>query len=416
MYERALDVARRVPNVTDDERASLWITLGDLRELAGVLDGSIEAYRKATELTHDPVTKAEILTKRVRVHKRAGQSSTALRLVTQARRHLAGVSGGRADQVNASLDNMVALVRLDQEKPREALIWAQRAADEARRGGDIENLGEAHMSMGRAELQLGVVGQGEHFRQALDIFVSIEDLPSEAVARANLAVLRFTAGHWAEAVSLFESSRAAALRAGWHLGAAENDLNIGEILITQGRIDEGEQVVRSAVRVLRASGGGSGVVYGELLLARVALAQGNPLEAEQQASRVVQAFHALGSPMSALEASLLQAQAGTELGRPNDALAIVGEAELAAGAEAIALQAKTQLVRGQALIALGHPDKAGEAIAAGLRAARDQGLPYEEARLLQLRSTLRAQVGAGQEAEVDGARALQILEAIGADQ
>ena len=43
--ETALDVSRRVPGVTDAERARLWAAVGDLRELAGMFAESVEAYR-----------------------------------------------------------------------------------------------------------------------------------------------------------------------------------------------------------------------------------------------------------------------------------------------------------------------------------------------------------------------------------
>ena len=71
-YERALEVSRRVPGVTDAERSHMWTILGELRELAGVLGGSVEAYRRAAVLAPDPVAKAAILAKRASVHQRAG--------------------------------------------------------------------------------------------------------------------------------------------------------------------------------------------------------------------------------------------------------------------------------------------------------------------------------------------------------
>jgi class 3 adenylate cyclase/predicted ATPase len=413
-YERALEVSRRVPGIADSERAALWATLGDVRELAGVLDGSVDAYRRAAELTADPVVKAEILAKRAQVHRRAGQPRTALRIATLTRKHLSRMPEASARRLSASLDNLVAQVRLSQEKPRAAHTFAQRAADQAQRTGDAENLGSALMSMGQAEWQLGSVGDGRHFQRAMEIFESRGDLPSVAVALASLAYVRFTAGNWEEAVSLFESSRTAALRAGWHLRAAEADMNIGEILITQGRLAEGEEVVRSAMRVLRASGAEFMSVYGEQLLARVQLAGGNALEAEQRAAAVVRAFLELETPLSAFEASILQAQAALELGRPADALAIVEESQGYADVAAASLDSQVELVRVQAFIALDRLDEAEEAVSAGLRAATEQGLPYEEARLLQQRSRLKARCGARADAESDEARAQEILTTIGA--
>ena len=72
-FERALEVSRRVPGVTDADRAAIWAIVGELRELAGVLDGSIDAFRRAEALTPDRVGRAELIARRARVHERAGQ-------------------------------------------------------------------------------------------------------------------------------------------------------------------------------------------------------------------------------------------------------------------------------------------------------------------------------------------------------
>jgi hypothetical protein len=98
-----------------------------------------------------------------------------------------------------------------------------------------------------------------------------------------------------------------------------------------------------------------------------------------------------------------------------DALTIVEAAEQTAGNEAVALQSQIQLIRGEAFLVLDRLDEADEAIEVGLRAAREQGLPYEEARLLQMRSRRRA-VGSrvGGDPDPDATRADEILAAIGA--
>jgi hypothetical protein len=416
-YERAIEVSRRVPGVTDAERALLWTTLGELRELAGVLDGSVDAYRRAAAFASDPVTKAAILARRARVHQRAGAPQTALRYVTQARRLLALEPGAEADKVTIRLDNLIALIRLGQESPREARKWAQRAADEARRTNDLDNLGSALLAIGHANWQLGVGGQGEQIREALEIFVANGDLRQEAVARVNLGVASFMAGRWEEGVELFQSSRVAAIKAGMDFHAAETDLNIAEVLIKQGHLDEADAVLRDALRVLRASGMEDASAFGDLLAARLHLARGDAAEADRQAARLVEGFAATGNTYSVLEASILRAEAAIELGRPDDALVLLDEGERAAGEEAMALHSQAQLVRAGALLQLDRLEEAGEAIEAGLGSAREQDLPYEEAKLLQLRSqqVLRSGDGAAElSAETDTARAKQILTEIGA--
>ena len=100
----------------------MWSVLGELRELAGLLGESADAYRRAAALSAaDPVATAELLARRARVHERAGAYVTALRVVTRARRPAStGCDDEAARRTRVRLDALTALVRLGQERPREA--------------------------------------------------------------------------------------------------------------------------------------------------------------------------------------------------------------------------------------------------------------------------------------------------------
>jgi class 3 adenylate cyclase/tetratricopeptide (TPR) repeat protein len=418
LFERAIEVSRRVEGVTDEDRAELYALLGDLRELAGVLDGSVEAYRRAAGLTSDPVARALVLAKRARVHQRAGSARTALRVVTQARRVLEEAepssstaqssSTAAAEAVRVRLDNLIALIRLGQEKPREAQTWAARAAEGARRIDDLDNLASALLASGHALWQQGLPGAGDRIREALGIYEQDGDLHGQAVARTNLGVLAFGAGRWGEALEWYRSSRDVALRAGMDFQAAEADLNIAEILIHQERLDEAEEVLRSAARVLRASGIEFGAVFGEQLRSRLLLLRGDLEAADALAATVVEQYLALGSALSAAEALLLRAQVATSRDLPEVALELVDEATGSAGEEAAALTASAELVRATALGMLGRVDDATRAAEEGLRAAQAQELVLEEARLLQVRARLDGSAGSA-----DDARARALLAEMG---
>ena len=118
-YERALEVSRRVPGITDADRAELWATLGELRESSGILDGSDDAFRRAASLTPDPVARAEFLARRAEVQDRAGAPVAALRLVTRSRRLLDSVPGPESQGALVRLDTLVASIRLGQERNHE---------------------------------------------------------------------------------------------------------------------------------------------------------------------------------------------------------------------------------------------------------------------------------------------------------
>ena len=219
------------------------------------------------------------------------------------------------------------------------------------------------------------------------------DAPQESVARANLGVLAFYAGRWAEAVEWLTTSSRVAIEAGNDFGAAETDLTFADILIHQGHLDQAEEVLRKASRVLRASGIEGYAAHGQMLQARIHLARGELATAEEQAVGAVAEFTAMGSAVDALEASLVRAEVAIGAGRPHDALAIVDQAHRAAPDDAAALEARSQLVRSRALLLLGLLDEAGTAITAGLAAALEQELPFEEALLLRARSQWRAALG-----------------------
>jgi tetratricopeptide (TPR) repeat protein len=191
-----------------------------------------------------------------------------------------------------------------------------------------------------------------------------------------------------EALQWYRSSRGVALRAGMDFQAAEADLNIAEILIHQERLDEAEDVLRGAVRVLRASGMPLVALFGDLLLARLVLRRGDLEEADRTAAHVVEQSTDLGSPLNAAEALLVRAQVALERDDAVAALALVDAADRGAGEEVVAVAAQMQLVRGGALLRLGRREEALVSIDAGLESARAQELLYEEARLLEVRAAL----------------------------
>ena len=401
LYERALDVSRRVPGVTDADRATLWATLGDLRELSGVLDGSVEAYRRAAVLTEDPVARAELFARRARVLERSGSRATALRVIGSARRLLAQRPGQASIAAGIRLDASVAMIRMRQGKLRECVVVADRTVRAARITGDDFTLATTLQVLGAAERQLGLGGAGDRFREALEIFVALGDRPRESAARANLGWVAFYAGRWDEAVGWYTSSRRVALEAGNDFGAAETDLNHAEILIYQGKLDEAEQSLASSARVLKASGVEFYEVCGLMHQARLHLARKELEAAEDLATEAVQRFRHMGDITTALEASLVLAEAQVAGGRPVDALAEIDAAQEAAGGDDQALQAQVHLVRGRALAALGRMLEALEMLESGLTIARAQELRYEEALLLRAHGQVVLALG-GPEAQAQG--------------
>ncbi|MFL6080151.1 MAG: adenylate/guanylate cyclase domain-containing protein [Ornithinibacter sp.] len=412
-FETALDVSRRLPEVTDADRAGLWTVVGELRELAGMFDESVEAYQRATRLLReDPIATADLLVRQATVHNRTGRFATAVRMVGRARRLLAD-SGEAGRATMARVDNLTALARVEQERPKEAKRWAERALEGAREVGEQETLVRTLMLIDSVDLQLGVPGLGARHLEALDICVEHGLRQLESRVRSNLGTMAYYSGHWPEAAQWYRSSRQVALEAGSAFVAAQTDVNLGELLINQGHLDEAEEVLVGAVRVLRASGAVIFLAEGRLQLARVSLSREQLDEAERRAAEVVATFSALNNHTSALDAALVQAEAVLRSGRPAEALAIIDDAERAAGADAGFSLPRTCLQRGRALLALDRLDEAGEIITSGILAARAQDLPYEQALLLSLSSDLEQRHHREDAAEAAWLESHQLLTGLG---
>ncbi|MCU0301751.1 MAG: AAA family ATPase [Candidatus Nanopelagicales bacterium] len=385
--ERALEVSRRIPGVTDADRASLWATLGELRELAGVLDGSVEAYRRAAATQPDPAARAELMARRARVLERAGSYRAALLVVGRARRIVADLPEAERIHLEARLDQLLAVIRLGQERPVDARRWAARAVTAARASQDLDVLANALMLQDFADAVLGEPGVGEATREALQICIDQGYRPREAVARENLGSFAFFAGQWDQTVQWYAQSRQVATEVGNAHFAAKVDLNLADLLTRQGQLDGAAALLEHAVRVFRASGLQSERAYGELLRARLLLASGELDGAEALAGEVCAQYRAMGLRESALEAVLVAAEVSVRRGDHHEALALL-EAEVVGAEQPALLRAAMCLVRGRALAGLGRSPDALAVLGAGLAAAKEQGLPFEEAMLLRARAEL----------------------------
>jgi class 3 adenylate cyclase/tetratricopeptide (TPR) repeat protein len=414
-FERALEVSRRVPGVRDEDRAALWESIGELRDLAGMFERSVEAYRRAARLRReDTLAAVAVRVREAAVHLRTGEFTSALRVVGRCRTLLTPFHGtAEARRLQVRLDMLTARVRMDQERPEDARRWALRVVDEARALEDHESLVGALIVLDYADAQAGVAGVGDRHREALRISVDHGLRQQESLVRRNLGFLAYYAGRWTEAAEWYVSSREQALEAGSAFKAAETDVNLAELLVNQGRTVEAEDILTGAVRVLRASGAAQYLAEGHLQLARVHLSRGSLDEAEQRARESGTLFEELGNHSSALEAALVLAEAMVRAGHPADALDVIAAAERAAHTDAAFSLPRTCLQRGRALLAMARPLEAAEMVSTGLVAAREQGLPYEEALLLRLGSDIDRRRGDDATASGTAEQAAVILAGLG---
>ncbi len=413
LYRMALEAARRLPEISTQDRVGVWTSLGDVCMLAGMFEDSLAAYRNGSQLLHDdPIAQAKLLRLRAVARERAGAFAAALREIAAGQRLLTGRDEPAARKMHARLSSLAAMVRFAQQRHADALRRAKVAIAEARSAEEPEALAEALVAADSAQLSLGGGGT-DRLLEALAIYQSTGDLVSESMVRANLGCAAYLAGRWDEALEWFAGDRDIRQRTGDAVGAAISASNVGEIFVKRGHLTEGEQMLRYAIRVLRASGFNDGAAYAELQLGRALVKRGALDEAIAMLERIGTEFTALGQSSSALEAALVGALARIRQGKADAALALVDRATAAAGSSAGLLAPQVAEARARALAANGNGAAAIREIESGLMAARKLGLLYDEAMLLVARIEITREAGL-QADPADLAESARILDGLGA--
>jgi len=177
-------------------------------------------------------------------------------------------------------------------------------------------------------------------------------------------------------------------------------------------LDEADEALAEAVRVLRVSGVLGYAVYGELQRARAALARGDAAGAVALAEAVEQESLGQGQRETAVEASLVRAQALTQQGSAADSLELLARIN-GEGVESAHLLPRLRLERARALVRLDRDAEAREDIDEGLRLAREYRLVYDEVGLLRLAAEVAGRSGDRPTEEAREAEAAAILRRIG---
>ena len=207
-FETALEAEPAAPDVTDEERARLWMSVGDLRELAGMFHESVEAYRTAARLTRaDPVATAEVLSRQAAAHLRTGAFSTTLRVITRARRLLVG----REDDRRLAAPGSTSTTSLrwsvsSRSAPATPGLGAQR---HGRGEGTLRARGAwsgrscswtRRPAAGRARPRGATPRGPRHLHRA-------RAAPEGVDGPVNLGAFAYYAGRWVEAAEWYRSSR-----------------------------------------------------------------------------------------------------------------------------------------------------------------------------------------------------------------
>jgi tetratricopeptide (TPR) repeat protein len=413
-YERALEAGRRLPDVTDTDRLALLTDIAEVRILASLYDDALDALRQAARLARDDRDAT------VRIHlqrSRARRFSTSFRLalseLSRAEALLDHETSGEALATRVRLRVERGNVRYDQGKLTNAVGVARAAIPDARVVDDRESLATLLVLHDLASVQLGDLSVGANLREASGLSTDLKNLRLVYRSNFGLGTLAVYAGHWDQAIDHYARASAAALGLGDTVLAAGTALSTGEVLVSLGRLDEAEATLEDAIRVLRVAGVHTYAVYGELHLGRMLGARGDLEGAERVLEQVEAESRALDDPGTAVEAMLVRAEVLTRQGRPEVVLELLGSS--LDGSDDIVIQPRQRLERGRALLALGRSDEARAQVQEGLAIAREHGLPFEEARVLEVLADVERAHGRPAEADEACAAATEIFTRLGVE-
>src|SRR5262249_15553984 len=183
--------------------------------------------------------------------------ASALRWIRRGLRAVEGVSGSAAQRQRAELYAWHGVVRFRQGRAVETIDWCRKAIEEASSVDAREALAHASYVLDYALVALGRYSEAVYSDRALAIYEELGDLDQQGAVLNNLGMFAYFQGNWDESISLYQRAEQVLERAGdrWHASFAT--ANRGELLADQGRFEEAEPLLRTALRIARASGTGS---------------------------------------------------------------------------------------------------------------------------------------------------------------
>ncbi len=417
LLARAVAAARRVPSLPPTELATVEEALGDARFRVGVLPEARAAFRAARALVReDRLRTADLMRKEAEVAQRLNQLPQALRTLTRAMRLLDGPTVVASDVIaeRSRLQGFYAVVRQNQGHYRDSIAWGRRAEADAVAARDQRALAEAYDVLYGSAAMLGVEMDRPYGELALQHYEELGDRAAQSQVLNNLAVIAGLDGRGPEALELFSRAETAATEAGDTVGAAATRVNVGDMLLRQGRLAEAEPILRALLPVLRGLALDDFHAAATRTLGLVLIQSGRVEEGRTMLDTARAALSATGQAGEVVETDAAIAQALLETGSPEGAAALALDAAKRADSLGAGYLLPTlHRVRGAALADSDRPEEALEALAEALGACESQGGELERGFVLAEQARVEASLGDSAAADRLAAESAQALDALG---
>ncbi len=343
---------------------------------------------------------------------RIGAHSAALRETALGLNLVGSIDSVAARESRARLLAVRGLARLQQGRAREALVLAEDAADVAGATGVHDALARAYSVIDGAYELLGQPDRAVYEPKALEIYKKLGHLTGTAGVANNLGVKAYSEGRWDEAIDWYRQAQAAFRRLGNETQAQLAAANLGEVLASQKRLAEAEEMLVGARRALRAHDMIGDAIFAEIQLARLSLERGEIEAATSVLRELLEEASMVGQADLVVEAGIHLVSALIRSDEPEAALELIDTVEQSAGDEAASYAAPLSRGRAEALMLSGRVDQAFTEAEEAVRAARRQGLIYEEALSRLIRVRIRTALGDGEVTE-DVQEAQRLLYVLG---
>ena len=408
-YRRAIEAASQVGDVSGNDRAQLYESLGDVCEIAALYEEASGALASARRCLGSRGETRRLLRKEGVIRERLGQYAQALRWFGRGLK----VSGEDDPRELHQLQLAYAGIRFRQGRYGECATWCEKIIPTAEATGDRASLAHAYYLLDHSHTMLGSPEAGQYRSLALPVFEELGDLVGQANVLNNLGVSASIDGDWDEALDFFRRSKDARERVGDIVGAATATNNIGEVLLDRGHIAEAEPLFREALQIWRGAGYAVGMAVATSALGLAAARDTRFEEAEGQLLTALDMFRDIRAESFVLETQGRIVE--LHLSRRDNALAlslIDGVFAQSRHEEMGALAVQLSRFRGIALIRGGSLEDARIALEESVKLARGMSNRYELALSLDWSARLAREVDA-READDYARESAELLRALG---
>jgi class 3 adenylate cyclase/tetratricopeptide (TPR) repeat protein len=412
LFERAIAAGANLPELDVRDVARVHEQLGDVCELFGAYDRSLDAIEAARGLVgaKSALADARLLGKEVLLHEHKGRYADAFQ--TSAR-GLARVEeaeeGPDRDATRAKIELSTGAIHYRQTNNEEAIRWLEAAAEHADRAGDRGTLAHAYYVLDAAHSDFGSSDGLRYLELARPIYEELGDLRGLGVVLSNLGIHAYYEGRWAESLAYYRESGVVKERAGDVVGAVIQVNNEAEILSDQGLIYEAIPLFEEMLRVSRASGWAFGAGAAMSNLGRANARAGLFEEAHAFFDDALAVFEELSAERFKVEAKARRAECLVYEGRHQEALTAATECREAATKSPVGgVEALIERSIGFAFHQARRSDEARPHFEESLAIARKLKVEYEVA------LTLRAMAATKYPSDDDlAAQSDEILERLG---